>query len=421
MRRGPATFVAVVALAAFAVPSLASAAGTATVPTRYLAANGGTVSWPVKVHSASTCSWSSVPSIARFATTVKCKSGRVERSLRLGANLSTRAKDYTLSLTVHGQTTTVYHLRVIEAGKPTPTTTTTTTTTATTTTVPPTTTTTVPPTTIATPPPPTTTSSTTSTTTTTTTTTQPSQQFPGISSPNWSGYVLTGGNGGYQAVSAEWTVPPVDCSSAPNSATSDWVGVNGFGNANPGLFQDGTTSFCLDGQEGDYAWWTDEAESYNSIILFAVSPGDYIDADIYQEASGYWAYFIRDLTSGLQSTALESFAGPGTSAEWIAEDPGDPTTDSPYPLAPFGSVTFTDLGLTVPSGSWTVPSYSDAVEMVGPDGAVEALPSVVQGSAASADFVVTYEPTGQMGPAARSASLRHPRSTYMALGPRERR
>ena len=216
-------------------------------------------------------------------------------------------------------------------GKPTPTTTTTTT--ATTTTVPPTTTTTVPPTTIATPPPPTTTSSTTSTTTTTTTTTQPSQQFPGISSPNWSGYVLTGGNGGYQAVSAEWTVPPVDCSSAPNSATSDWVGVNGFGNANPGLFQDGTTSFCLDGQEGDYAWWTDEAESYNSIILFAVSPGDRIDADIYQEASGYWAYFIRDLTSGLQSTALESFAGPGTSAEWIAEDPGDPTTDSPYPRA----------------------------------------------------------------------------------------
>ena len=46
----------------------------------------------------------------------------------------------------------------------------------------------------------------------------------------------------------------------------------------------------------------------------------------------------------------------------------------PLPLANFGSVTFTDLGLTVPSGSWTLPPYSDAVEMVAPDGSVEALP-----------------------------------------------
>ena len=49
-------------------------------------------------------------------------------------------------------------------------------------------------------------------------------------------------------------------------------------------------------------------------------------------------------------------------------------------------MTFTDLGLTVPSGSWTVPPYSDAVEMVAPDGSVEAFPSPIQGSGASADF-----------------------------------
>ena len=59
-------------------------------------------------------------------------------------------------------------------------------------------------------------------------------------------------------------------------------------------------------------------------------------------------------------------------------------------------MTFTDLGLIVPSGSWTVPPYSDAWEMVAPDGSVEALPSPIQGSGASAAFTVTYETPGEM-------------------------
>ena len=49
------SFVAVVAMASFAVPSLASVASTGTIPTRYLAANGGVVNWPVAVHNAKTC------------------------------------------------------------------------------------------------------------------------------------------------------------------------------------------------------------------------------------------------------------------------------------------------------------------------------------------------------------------------------
>jgi len=45
----------VAALVAFAVPSLASAASTAAVPTRHLPATGGTIKWPVTVHNATTC------------------------------------------------------------------------------------------------------------------------------------------------------------------------------------------------------------------------------------------------------------------------------------------------------------------------------------------------------------------------------
>jgi hypothetical protein len=249
-----------------------------------------------------------------------------------------------------------------------------------------------------------------------TTTTPPPTSFPGSTSPIWSGYVLTGGSGGYQTVSGEWTVPTVDCVSTPDGYTSDWVGVNGW-NGVGDLFQDGTTSYCFNGQQSDYAWWTDETESYLAQYLFTVAPGDVIDAEVYQDTSGGWDYSISDLTSGSHESGNPSFSVLGTSAEWIAEDPGDATTE-PLPLANFGSVTFTDLGLTVPSGSWTLPPYSDAVEMVAPDGSVEALPSPIQGSGASAAFTVTYETPGEMSSTAGIAAVKRGQSTFVAPVPR---
>jgi hypothetical protein len=110
-----AVLVAVLALAAFAVPSPASAAPTVT--TRQLTAKGGTIKWVVEVHNARTCTWSSSPKVTGFNATVKCKTGRVSRSATFRANTSTKAKDYTLSLTVRGKTTTVGYLKVVEAAK----------------------------------------------------------------------------------------------------------------------------------------------------------------------------------------------------------------------------------------------------------------------------------------------------------------
>jgi hypothetical protein len=208
-------------------------------------------------------------------------------------------------------------------------------------------------------------------------------------------------------------VPTLDCTSVPNGFTSDWVGVNGLSDANPGLFQDGTSSYCASGQQTDYAWWTDDDDNDNSQYLFTVSPGDVIDAEVWQETSGYWAYYVSDLTSGSSSSDVESFSGPGTTAEWIAEDPGNLTTNALYPLADFGSVTFTGLGLIVPSGSWYLPSYSDACEMVAADGSVEALPSPIQGSGASASFTVTYQPPGEMSSTAGTAVMKHAQSTFV--------
>ena len=126
----------------------------------------------------------------------------------------TKTENYMLSLTVRGEVATVDRLKVVQAGHTTTTTTTDPSTTTSTTVSPPTTT--------------------TSSTTTTTTTMPPSTGSPGYTSPNWSGYVLTGASGGYQAIGAGWTVPPLNCDSVPNGLTTDWVGVNGFGQWEPG-------------------------------------------------------------------------------------------------------------------------------------------------------------------------------------------
>ncbi|MGA2805869.1 MAG: hypothetical protein ABSF89_16020 [Acidimicrobiales bacterium] len=109
--------IAVAALVALAIPSLASPASTATVPIRRLPASGGTIKWTVTIQNAKTCTWSSSPRVPGFDGTVKCKTGRVVRPAKFNANTATGARYYTLTLTVRGETTTVDYLKVEEAGE----------------------------------------------------------------------------------------------------------------------------------------------------------------------------------------------------------------------------------------------------------------------------------------------------------------
>ncbi len=342
--------IAVAALAIFAVPSLASAASTAAVPIRHVTASGGTIKWPVMVHNATTCIWSSSPQVAGFDGTVKCTNGRVVRPATFDANTSTGAKKYTLNLVMRGTTRTVVHLEIVEAGKPTSTTTTST------------------------------------TTTSTTTTTLPRTSSPGTTSANWSGYVWEGANNG---VEGNWTVPTLDCADlgATTGASSDWVGVNG--GEYPDLFQTGVTDECVNGVQTDWAWFTDEADGYSANqgssndVFDDVSPGDVISAEVYLDVNGYWVYEITDQTSGATSWDEEPWSGSGLEAEWIEEDTGCTNSDeclvnngvSVWPFPDFGSVTFTNLSLYSSASTFSLP-YSDAWEMTYSDGSVEALPSV---------------------------------------------
>jgi hypothetical protein len=213
---------------------------------------------------------------------------------------------------------------------------------------------------------------------------------------------------------------------ATTGVSSDWVGVNGA--EYPEIFQTGVTDECLNGVQTDWAWFTDEADGYNTSqdssndVFDDVAPGDVISAEVYFDVNDYWDYQITDQTSAATSSAEEPWSGSGLEAEWIEEDSGCTSSDecwvnngvSVWPFPDFGSVTFTNLSLSPASGSWTLP-YSDAVEMTYPDGSVEALPSQ---SPPSGGFTVTYEPDGEMGSSARTAVMKHAQSTLMVPVPR---
>jgi len=157
-------------------------------------------------------------------------------------------------------------------------------------------------------------------------------------SENWSGYVLPTTSGSVTQVGANWTVVPANCTSTPNSHSSSWVGIDGESDGQ--VLQTGTETDCVRGQQLDYGWF----ENYPSPpvgLELAVHSGDLISGELRQISSGYWSYALTDLTSGQVATSPSPIAyqGPGSSAEWIEEDPGDQV----LPLSNFGTVEFSNV------------------------------------------------------------------------------
>jgi uncharacterized repeat protein (TIGR02543 family) len=214
---------------------------------------------------------------------------------------------------------------------------------------------------------------------------------PSSISYNWAGYVVNEDVGGYQSVSGQWQVPTLNCAMTPAGDVAIWVGVNGY--SGPGLFQAGTDSSCLNGQQVTYTWWTDDAQNDDEQVLSTINTGDVMQVGVSQGTSGSWSYTIKDVTSGKTLSAVESYTGEGITAEWIVEVATNTATNTLYPLADFTPVTFTKMNFTSPSGVFAPPSYSDAQEMQSMSGAVEAVPTAVLGTGSAAEFTVYYEPT----------------------------
>lgn len=226
-----------------------------------------------------------------------------------------------------------------------------------------------------------------------------------VQSENWSGYVGVAG-GPVTGVGGTFTVPTLNCTDTPNGLEANWDGIGG---AQPGeaLIQTGVLSQCSNGAQTDVPWWEIVGGSTNlpeqPFSSFSVHAGDTINVQVGQDSqSGAWLTCIADLSTGevgLMATGLSagiaqgncstfsnytaqqdastySYSG-GTTAEWIAEDPGT-VNGTELPFANFGTVTFSGIGMST-SGS------AVATEIV-QGGKVLAAP----GQLSNNSFTITY-------------------------------
>ena len=154
-------------------------------------------------------------------------------------------------------------------------------------------------------------------------------------SSNWAGYAVN--SGPYTSVSGQWTVPTLTASRR-DGYSAMWVGIDGFDNAS--LIQAGTEADYYGGAAHYSAWWEILPASAETVPTLSVRAGDTITVSIARVSSGRWRIAIKDSRGGSYSTT-RSYAGAGTSAEWIEEAPliGRHATQ----LAHHASVRFRDV------------------------------------------------------------------------------
>jgi len=137
----------------------------------------------------------------------------------------------------------------------------------------------------------------------------------GWASSNWSGYAKTGT---FTSVTAAWVVPSVSTTRKATYA-SQWVGIDGFNNGS--LIQTGTETDYYNGSAHYAAWWEILPAAETVIPSITVHPNDHMSATITKGSGTSWTITLKNVTTGVTYTTTKTYAGPGTSAEWIEEAP----------------------------------------------------------------------------------------------------
>lgn len=235
---------------------------------------------------------------------------------------------------------------------------------------------------------------------------QSSQPIGGQTSSNWAGYVLPSTNSVFTEAGGRWTVPSLDCAATPNADLSIWVGIGGQtwpdGTSSGTLLQTGTEDHCVNGVQIDNGFTEEYPSDPNRSVPFnefPVTPGNTIQATVYQSTTGAWATRVDNVSTGwsgvlvtglgwgvlpdsgggsfaLQGTAAGLTYSGGYSAEWIVEDSTDADAGNLMPFARFATVSFS--GLTTSLSPWTLDS-SDEVTLIDAAGTPMATPSAPTG------------------------------------------
>jgi Peptidase A4 family len=175
-------------------------------------------------------------------------------------------------------------------------------------------------------------------------------------SENWAGYVATPNQAsGFNGVSAQWTQPTVNCSTAQQPTYSAyWVGLGGGGAHSQALEQIGTQGDCdASGNTSYYAWY-ELVPSAPVKLNLQINAGDTVYARTVVKGDQVTLRIIDETTGKAWGKTLTMTAAtPDTStAEWVAEAPsecaGGATSGDcqPLPLADFGKATFSNAHAT---------------------------------------------------------------------------
>jgi hypothetical protein len=204
-----------------------------------------------------------------------------------------------------------------------------------------------------------------------------------MTSQNWAGYASAGTAGTFTAVSASWTEPAVTCSTAADTFSSFWVGLDGDGTDT--AEQTGTEADC-DGGTASYQGWFEMLPAAPVFYDNPVQPGDAMSASVTANGGGAFTLTLTDSTQDwTQTTNQTSGTAQLGSAEVIAEAPSDQTV---LPLSDFGTVSFT--AATVDNAALGNENPS-ALTMVSSDDVTEATPSALNDGNA---FTVTWDSSG---------------------------
>ena len=189
---------------------------------------------------------------------------------------------------------------------------------------------------------------------------------PNPNSTNWSGYVVTPPTGGaFFKVLGSWKVPAVTCAKGESSASSFWVGLDGYTSGT--VEQTGTDSNCKHGTPSYFAWYeffpAPPVDLSKGKGALTVKPGDNVSAYVLcltplAMAPPCTSFTVHiEVVSGpdaggtfTKMGVMPASSGALSSAECIAEAPGIPTVR----LANFGSVGFGTANTGVAATCWAV-------------------------------------------------------------------
>jgi hypothetical protein len=171
---------------------------------------------------------------------------------------------------------------------------------------------------------------------------------PTLGSTNWSGYVLTGGP--YTAVTGTFNVPSIYTSST-DTATAEWVGIDGTSPSNPGIIQAGVAEdYTAATNTYRIAPWIELFPAPPVYLPITVGAGEQVTVTIVEVGAGTWNVLVKDDTNGQSYSTNAAYSGPATSAEWVVEAPTNTQTNSVFPVGVFSPVTFTKLGVDPVAG-----------------------------------------------------------------------